>query len=97
MQCICSIVEFDWDDENETHLAWHEVSVEEAIEAFYHPFLLVDEQLEDGEKRTFVIGRTDSWRVLGLVYTVRLGKLRVITAFRPSDKNRDRYLRRFKR
>jgi uncharacterized DUF497 family protein len=90
-------VEVDWDEENETHLAWHEVSIEEAIELFYHPFLVVDVQQADGEERTFVVGRTDAWRILGLAYTVRRGKLRVITAFRPSDKNRERYLRRFQR
>lgn len=71
--------EFDWDEANTGHLARHEVTRGEFEEAFRHPRL--EEQFSaGGEHRVWALGQTDAGRYLTLVYTLREGKIRAVTA-----------------
>ena len=73
--------EFDWDEENEEHIARHGVEWWEAEE------VLLDAQRFPlsrgwyrGEYRYGIAGETREGRRLVVVFTRRAGKLRVVTA-----------------
>jgi uncharacterized DUF497 family protein len=72
--------EFDWDSGNIEHVARHGVNPSEAEEAVSnHPVILAT-VLSSGEARTVCAGRTAAGRVLKVVYTLRSGRIRVVTA-----------------
>lgn len=80
--------DFDWDRGNIEHVARHGVNPSEAEEAISnHPVVLAT-VLSSGEVRTVCAGRTASGRVLKVVFTLREGRIRVVTA------HEDRRLRR---
>jgi len=75
------VAKFDWDDANIGHIARHGVTPEEVEQAFANdPLAVVAEQLRSGEQRVLCAGFTDARRPLQFVYTLRRGKIRVITA-----------------
>jgi uncharacterized DUF497 family protein len=70
---------FDWDENNIGHIAAHGVTPAEIEEAFVR--VLVLELCEKGgEDRVIAALKTASGRVLQVVYTMRKGRIRVITA-----------------
>ncbi len=74
---------FEWDSRKAAaNTAKHRVSFEIACEAFFDPFVfLADEEFVANEVRETIIGMTHGWRVLCVVYTVRIGdRYRIITA-----------------
>ena len=74
-------MEFDWDDANIGHIGRHGVSPEEVEQALANkPLAVVAEQARSGEKRVLCAGFTNDNRPLQFVYTIRQGKIRVITA-----------------
>lgn len=86
---------FDWDDGNLDHITRHGVSAEEAEEALLDPrrrgmtvYSAPDEQ------RQGAIGATEDRRILAIVFTIRSGKARVITARDATPTERRRYGRR---
>lgn len=73
-------VEFDWDDHNRGHLARHNVTPEEFEECFFGP--KVEQVLErSGEVRVAAVGKTKAGRYLSIVYTMRRGHVRPVTAY----------------
>jgi len=74
-------VEFDWDAANLRHLARHGIAPEEAEEAVLIEPLEADVQEHGSEERVLCFGRTKSGRLLTILYTERLGKIRVVTAY----------------
>lgn len=75
------MAEFQWDEANINHIGQHGVSPDEAEQAY------VDEQRRGmqayphpSEARWALLGRTDAGRYLFLVYTKRVGDVRIISA-----------------
>ncbi len=83
------ITGFDWDDGNiEKSWVKHKVYFKECEEVFFNePLLVLDDvkhsQVED---RYFALGRANSNKLLFIVFTIRLSKLRIISA-RVMNKN----------
>lgn len=87
-------MEVQWDRGNEEHLAEHGVAADEAEELFYNnPVSLGSSTRSDG-KRHVVVGATDAGRCLTVVYVVRAGAVRVVTAFDAPEKHRRMFRRR---
>jgi uncharacterized DUF497 family protein len=62
-------------------MARHGVAPEEVEQAFANdPLVVLATQKRDGEERVLCAGLTDTGRALQFVYTVRRGRIRVITA-----------------
>ena len=80
-------VAFEWDsDKAESNSAKHDVTFEEAAEAFFDPFYQMgDASIGDGEKRDFIIGYTFGYRLLLVVHTERETRTRLISA-RPATR-----------
>jgi uncharacterized DUF497 family protein len=85
---------FDWDDANILHLAEHGVAPEEAEDVMLGDPLEVGFEVVDGETRWSFVGETSEQRILRVVITVRGARMRVVTAFKPSTRNRLLYLRK---
>ena len=71
---------FDWDEANIDHIALHDVEPEEAEAALTDPRRIPGPVQRGPEPRKAVIGATNGGRVLFVVYTVRQGRARVVTA-----------------
>ncbi|MGB9886215.1 MAG: BrnT family toxin [Moorellales bacterium] len=80
---------FRWDSENVAHIARHGVDPVEAEQAFINRPLFRKARLD----RRVVLGRTDGGRYLFVVFEVRGGIARVITA-RDMTASERRYYRR---
>jgi hypothetical protein len=86
-------VEFDWDPRKaEANERKHRVRFEVAVKVFADPYREdFDATREgDGEVRRKVVGRVND-RLLSLVYTVRDGAFRVISARQANVQERRRY------
>jgi uncharacterized DUF497 family protein len=82
---------FDWDDANTEHIVRHGVMPEEVEQAFAnHPLVVLAAQKRGGEERLLCAGLTDAGRALQFVYTMRRGRIRVITAHAAKRKVRER-------
>ena len=85
-----SIVGFDWDEGNKDK-NWdkHQVDFRECEEVFFNqPLLIKDIKHSFQEKRYYVLGRSDTNRMLFLIFTLRNNKIRVISARDQSKKER---------
>ncbi|MBX3013295.1 MAG: BrnT family toxin [Caldilineaceae bacterium] len=86
-------ISFEW----ESNKAWtnrqkHKVAFETACEVFFDPFVQADEDdLVDGELRERVVGMTESWQLLYVVYTLRGDVIRVISARLATGQERKLY------
>jgi len=87
-------IEFDWDDGNRSHLAAHAVVPDEAEQLLGNDPVDVDFGVVHGEDRYRSVGVTDLGRLLSVVWTVRRGKVRVITAFPASVMDQKAFLGR---
>ena len=74
-------IEFDWDEQNRKHLRSHRVSPQEFEQVLRNDPLDLEYQAESGEDRYKSLGITDAGRGLILVWTLREGKVRAITAY----------------
>ena len=78
---MASAAKFDWDDANTGHIARHGVLPEEVEQAFANdPLLVIAAQKRSGEDRVLCAGMTNAGRPLQFVYTMRRGRIRIITA-----------------
>lgn len=77
---------FEWDrDKAAANRAKHHVSFETACEAFLDPFVrLMDEEIVGEEARDTLIGMTEQWQMLCVVYTVRIGDHYRLISARPA-------------
>ena len=80
---------FDWDDSNVQHFVRHSVTRAEFEQAMRNEPNLFDYEIVDGEERWTGLGSTDSLRVLVVVFTIREGRIRAVTAC-PANKKRVR-------
>ena len=72
---------FDWDEGNTNHIARHGVTPREAEEVIRGNPIVLEGQFRNREQRILCAGRTATGRALAVVYTLRKGRLRVVTAF----------------
>jgi len=74
---------FDWDAAN-SEKSWikHGVTNEESEEAFFDPNKRnwIDTPHSKSEKRYIILGKTKKDRLLFIVFTLRYGRIRVISA-----------------
>jgi len=75
-------IKFEWDERKaKTNIRKHKVSFETACEAFFDPFLrVVNAGIVGGEPREAVIGMTESWRLLSVVYIEGVDVIRIVSA-----------------
>lgn len=85
---------FEWDEGNiKKNWEKHRVSHIECEETFFNSPLIVkqDESHSTSEDRYFVLGRTDTDRLLFIVFTMRGHKIRIISARDMNRKERKVY------
>ena len=94
MDILSNLKGFDWDEGNITK-NWekHHVTHIECEEVFFNDPLVVikDEPHSITEPRYYVLGKTNSHRLLFLVFTTRGSKIRVISARDMNKKERKIY------
>ena len=78
--------EFDWDRHNEKHLKLHRVLPQEFQQVLANNPLDLEYQTERGEERFKSLGVTNEGRPLIVVWTIREGKIRAVTAY-PAGKS----------
>ena len=81
------MVEFDWDNENEAHIAAHGFTPAQVEEVYRNAAQLVSDEYthteDDGEPRFRAIGFTSQGVLLAVAYAWRGRRIRPITAFAP--------------
>lgn len=85
------IEEFDWDEGNKTkNKLKHKVSIKEAEQVFFDRTnkTFEDKEHSQSEIRYKVLGVTKKKRKLHITFTVRFGKIRVISARDMSKRER---------
>lgn len=85
---------FDWDSWNiNKNKEKHNVGFTECEEVFFNSPLVVEEDKEHSisEERHYLLGKTDSGRLLFVVFPIRINKIRVISARDMSKKERSVY------
>jgi len=88
---VARAAKFDWDDANTGHIARHDVTPEEVEQAFANdPLAVLAVQKRSSEERVLCAGLTDAGRALQFVYTIRRGRIRVVTAHVAKRKVRDK-------
>ena len=89
---MASGIEFDWDDENKKHLDAHKVAPAEFEQLLNNNPIELNLELIDNEERYRSVGLTNAGRLLSVVWTIRNGKVRAITAFPASVSDRKAFL-----
>jgi len=88
------INEFEWDEGNLTK-NWekHQVSYLESEQTFFNQPLIVQKDLNHSqlENRWFLLGKTDTERLLMIVFTLRKKRIRVVSARAMSREERNIY------
>lgn len=82
---------FDWDEANTAHIARHGVSRDDAEAVFYNAPRELEGRTVNGEARQTIIGPTDAGSLLVVVWTIREGTVRVVTAYPAKAKLRRWY------
>lgn len=88
-------MQFEWDDEKAAaNLRKHGVSFETAAKAFRDPFAVewIDDREDYGEERTILLGQADG-SILVVVYTERDERIRLISARKALENEKDIYYR----
>lgn len=86
-------MEFDWDEANEEHIGQHDVDAAEAEEALSDPAATPAHAHRgpSGDSRGAVVGQTEDGRYLFVVFMVRAGSIRIITARDATATEKRRY------
>ena len=91
IEILSNCTGFNWDDGNsEKNWILHQVSKNECEQVFFNAPILVgaDVMHSELERRWFLLGKTDSNRLLFLVFTIRENLIRIISARDMSKKER---------
>jgi uncharacterized DUF497 family protein len=92
-ELMAGLTGFEWDEDNATK-SWerHQVTQAEQEEVFFNrPVFLLDAKSGERERRYNVLGRTNNDRLLSVIFTVRRGLARPISARPMSRKERAAY------
>lgn len=90
---MAGLTGFEWDEGNATK-NWerHRVTQAEAEEVFFNrPVFLMDARPGERERRYNVLGRTNNDHLVSVIFTVRRGLARPISARPMSRKERNAY------
>lgn len=85
--------QFEWDEGNIGHLARHGIRPVEAEDAILDPHALMVEIQTGGEERVKAVGLTRGGRIVVVVFTLRHGSIRPITAYEAPIRIQEMYLR----
>ncbi|MBN2009733.1 BrnT family toxin [candidate division KSB1 bacterium] len=91
---------FEWDSGNaEKNWINHKVTRNESEQIFFNEPLIVatDIKHSQDENRWYVLGRTDTDRLLFIVFTIRNELIRIISARDMNKKERDKYYEQIKK
>ena len=94
MDILAGVDGFDWDKGNiEKNWEKHKVAHIECEEIFFNSPIVVKEDAihSESENRYYVLGKTDTQRLLFVVFTIRGNKIRVISARDMNRKERKVY------
>jgi uncharacterized protein len=84
---------FDWDSANIGHIAEHDVTPEEAEEVVLGDPMEMDfERNAESEDRWTYIGETKQAEIFQVVITLRGDRIRVVTAYQPTKRDKLLYL-----
>jgi len=77
-----TITGFEWDKGNDQKNAMHGVSTAEAEQVFLNEPLVVLDDLKhsEAEQRFHALGQNSEGRLLHITFTIRTGKIRIISA-----------------
>jgi len=86
-------VTFEWDSQKAAaNFRKYEVRFELACEAFFDPFVCyLDEEIVGSELRERIVGLTTTWLLLLIVYVLRGGVIRIISARTVTKAEREIY------
>ena len=73
--------EFDWDEQNEPHLAKHGISRSDAEDVLNGDHILLEYAMEENEQRWVAVDATRAGRILNIVFAVRREAVRPITGW----------------
>src|ERR1039458_9163458 len=87
---------FEWDEAKaESNLRKHGISFDDAVEVFYDPYAVIEQDGVDGELRWLAIGRVARIAVLYVAHTIESEGhdevIRIISARRADRRERMRY------
>jgi uncharacterized DUF497 family protein len=82
---------FEWDTENISHLAAHQIEPTEVEELFRSGPSINSHQVVQGEDRWTAVGATFSLRVLVIVFTLRDERVRIITGWDADKRTKKEY------
>lgn len=88
-----SIIEgFEWDEGNLKHIKRHKAQFSECEQIFFNIPLLLSEDKSHSQKeeRWQALGQTNNHRLLFVVFTIRMHKIRVISARNQNKKERSK-------
>jgi uncharacterized DUF497 family protein len=83
---------FDWDEQNEKHLAIHSISRLDAEDVLSGNHILLEFQMEASEQRWVAVGATRTGRILNIVFAVRVEAMRPITGWVADKETVELYL-----
>ena len=97
MKTVGKAFEFEWDKGNINKNVKHNVEDREAEQVFFDEGKLVieDEKHSTNEERFMLLGKTKSGGKLSIIYTLRGGKVRIISARDMNKKERRKYEEEF--
>ena len=84
--------EFDWDDQNESHLANHGISRTDAEDVLSGNHVLLEYQMEGNEQRWIAVGASRTGRILEIVFAIRGEAIRPITGWAADKETAALYL-----
>lgn len=84
-------VKFEFETANLDHIAAHDVSRREILQAFRGNNHIVSGGNVEGEPRWKLFGKTAKGRYIIVVFTLRKGKVRPVTAYTMNRKDRELY------
>ena len=83
---------FEWDERKaHSNVTKHGVTFEEATEAFFDPYCQYGDASTYDEQRDFVIGYSESTRLLLVVHVERGSRIRIISARLATVQERKQY------
>jgi uncharacterized DUF497 family protein len=85
--------EFDWDKDNERHLANHGISRSDAEDVLLGNHILLEYQMEGNEQRYIALGATRAGRILSIVFAIRGEAMRPITGWASDKETADLYVK----
>ncbi len=89
------VVRFDWDEANIAHIARHDVTPPEVEVAIADPFCYLESsEKRQGQLRYRATGETADGRILTVVFEVRRGRVRPVTAYTAPKKKQAAYFAR---